>query len=94
MDTVANVRIHGETGQKPIERFEPEKPQLKPLPVMPYDCAVIRQTPANRCCHVRFQTNRYSVPSVCLPATDPEGLPGPVALLPCREAHRHSPPFL
>jgi transposase len=62
MDTVANVRIHGETGQKPIERFDQEKPLLKPLPVMPYDCAVIRQTPASRCCHVRFQTNRYSVP--------------------------------
>jgi transposase len=62
MDTVANVRIHGETQQKPIQRFEQEKSLLRPLPGMPYDCAVIRQTPATRCCHVRFQANRYSVP--------------------------------
>lgn len=61
-DTTANVRIHGETHQKPIELFEKEKPLLKPLPVMPYDCAVIQPTDANRCCRVVFQTNRYSVP--------------------------------
>lgn len=61
-DTTANVRIHGETHQKPIDLFAKEKPSLKPLPVMPYDCAVIQSTPANRCCRVVFQTNRYSVP--------------------------------
>jgi transposase len=61
-DTVANVRIHGETRQKPLELFEKEKPRLKPLPVMPYDCAVIQPAGANRCCRVPFQSNRYSVP--------------------------------
>jgi transposase len=61
-DTVANVRLHGETHQKPIELFEQEKPLLKPLPVMPYDCAVIQPADANRCCRVVFQANRYSVP--------------------------------
>jgi len=61
-DTVANVRIHGETHQKPLELFEKEKPLLKPLPVMPYDCGVIKQTDSNRCCRVPFQANRYSVP--------------------------------
>jgi hypothetical protein len=61
-DTVANIRIHGETRQKPMELFEKEKPLLKPLPVMPYDCAVIQPADANRCCRVVFQANRYSVP--------------------------------
>lgn len=61
-DTVANIRIHGETRQKPIDLFEKEKPLLKPLPVMPYDCAVIQPADANRCCRVVFQANRYSVP--------------------------------
>lgn len=61
-DATANVRLHGETGQKPIELFEKEKPLLKTLPVMPYDCAVIRPTSANRCCRVNFDSNRYSVP--------------------------------
>lgn len=61
-DTVANVRIHGETNEKPIILFEKEKPLLKPLPVMPYDCAVIQPAGANRCCRVSFEANRYSVP--------------------------------
>lgn len=62
LDTTANVRIHGETRRKPLEHFEQEKPFLKPLPAMPYDCALIQPTSANRCCRVRFEANRYSVP--------------------------------
>jgi hypothetical protein len=61
-DTVANVRVHGETHRKPIDLFTAEKPRLKPLPVMPYDCAVVRPISANGCCHVLFDTSRYSVP--------------------------------
>lgn len=61
-DTVANVRIHGETRQKPLLLFEQEKPLLKPLPVIPYDCAIIQPSPVSRCCHITFQSNRYSVP--------------------------------
>ena len=61
-DTVANVRLHGETHRKPIDLFTEEKSRLKPLPVMPYDCAVVRPIGANGCCHVLFDTNRYSVP--------------------------------
>jgi len=61
-DTIANIRIHGETHRKPIDLFAEEKPRLRPLPVMPYDCAVVRPIAANGCCHVIFDTNRYSVP--------------------------------
>lgn len=61
-DTVANVRVHGETHRKPIDLFAEEKPRLRPLPVMPYDCAVVRPISANGCCHVLFDTCRYSVP--------------------------------
>ncbi len=61
-DTVANVRVHGETHRKPIDLFVEEKSRLKPLPVMPYDSAVVRPVSANSCCYVRFDTNRYSVP--------------------------------
>ena len=39
-----------------------EKPRLQPLPVLPYDSAVIRPISANACCRVTFETNRYSVP--------------------------------
>jgi transposase len=61
-DTVANVRIHGETQRRPIDLFVEEKPRLKPLPILAYDCAVVRSISANSCCHVVFDTNRYSVP--------------------------------
>ena len=62
MDTVANVRLHGETHCKPLERFVQEKPLLRPLPAMAYDCAVVRPTTANGCCRVVLDTNRYTVP--------------------------------
>ena len=61
-DTVANVRVHRETHRKPIDLFAEEKPRLKPLPVRPYDCAVVRPISANSCCSVVFDTNRYTVP--------------------------------
>lgn len=61
-DTVANVRIHGETQRKPFDLFVEEKSRLKPLPIRPYDCAVVRPISANSCCHVIFDTNLYSVP--------------------------------
>ena len=61
-DTVANVRLHGETRRKPCELFAEEKPRLRPLPVHPYDGAVVRPISANACCHVILDTNRYSVP--------------------------------
>jgi transposase len=62
LDTVANVRVHGETRCKPAERFAQEKPLLRSLPAMPYDCAVIRPVSANACCRVVLDTNRYTVP--------------------------------
>lgn len=59
---VANVRIHGETRRKPIEMFEEERPRLKPLPALAYDCAAIEPVSASSRCRVVFETNRYSVP--------------------------------
>lgn len=61
-DTVANVRLHGETHRKPLEHFAEEKSRLRPLPVRPYDCAVVRPISANACCRVVLDTNRYTVP--------------------------------
>jgi transposase len=61
-DTVANVRMHGETHCKPLERFAQDKPLLRPLPAVPYDCAVVQPTGANGCCRVVLDTNRYTVP--------------------------------
>lgn len=63
LDTVANVRNHGETGSKPVDMFIAEKPSLQPLPVEPYDIGVVRQARANRQFRVTIDTNRYSVPA-------------------------------
>jgi len=32
MEQVANVRVHGTTGERPVDRFGQEAPQLLPLP--------------------------------------------------------------
>ena len=63
LDTVANVRTHGETGKKPVEMFAEEKRSLQPLSVEPYDIGVVRQARASRQFRVTIDTNRYSVPA-------------------------------
>ena len=68
LDTVANVRQHGETHQQPRVLFQQEKTKLRPLPAMPYDVGLIRPARATRCFRVVWETNRYSVPAACASA--------------------------
>jgi transposase len=65
LDTVANVRLHGETQRRPIDLFREEKPQLRPLPAAAYEAALIRPVRATNRCRVVIETNRYSVPPAC-----------------------------
>lgn len=37
LNEIANVRLHGETHEKPIERFEQEKNQCPPVSALPFD---------------------------------------------------------
>lgn len=62
LDTIANVRIHGETRRKPVEMFEEERPSLPPLPPHPYDIGVISPVRASTQFRVAFDANHYSVP--------------------------------
>lgn len=63
LDTVANVRLHRETGRRPGDLFlAEEKPKLRPLTLTPYDAALIRPVRATTRCRVVLETNRYSVP--------------------------------
>jgi len=64
MDTVANVRTHGETRRPPLELFAAEKPRLTPLAPQPADTGVIRTVRATNRFRVALETNRYSVPSL------------------------------
>lgn len=61
-EAVANVRIHGTTGERPIDRFEKELSLLRPLPEITYDTDDIVPAIASSHARVRLDTNRYSVP--------------------------------
>jgi transposase len=63
LHTVANVRIHGTTHRQPLELFAAEKTCLKPLPIRPYDVALIRPARANSQFRVTVDSNCYSVPA-------------------------------
>jgi hypothetical protein len=63
LNTVANVRIHGETGKRPVDRFQRERHSMNCLPLYPYDIATISQVRASRQFRVAVDGNRYSVPA-------------------------------
>lgn len=59
---VANVRDHETTGERPVDRFEHERPHLRALPSSAYDSDQIVHAVVTPHARVRFDTNRYSVP--------------------------------
>lgn len=63
LDTVANVRVHGETHCRPLDLFEEERPTLLPLPLAPYDVGLSCPITASSRFRITLETNRYSVPS-------------------------------
>ncbi len=63
LDTVANVRIHGETRKKPVEMLACERPHLGPLPLHLYDIANVACVRASSQFRVALDSNRYSVPA-------------------------------
>ena len=63
LDTVANVRIHGETRKRPVELFALEREQLRPMPELVYDIGAVHTVRASNRFRVTFDTNRYSVPA-------------------------------
>ncbi len=61
-DSVANIRVHETTGERPIDRFEKEQGLLSPLPSHPYDTDEVIPSVVTPHARVRFETNRYSAP--------------------------------
>lgn len=59
---VADVRIHRETRQRPIDRHAEERPHLLPLPAAPYDAAIVVYRVVNVEGYVAYQQNFYAVP--------------------------------
>ena len=60
LDTVANVRVHGQTRKTPQELFAQEK--LKPLHPLAYETAVLESVRVNSQFRFQVEGNRYSVP--------------------------------
>ena len=66
LDTVANVRLHSETRQQPVQAWHTERPSLSPLPLHPFDIATVSQVRASRQFRITLDTNHYSVPPTML----------------------------
>jgi hypothetical protein len=60
--TEAGLRIHGTTRERPLERFELERPLMQPLPRIAPDLGVWTQVTVHRDCHVQYEKSLYSVP--------------------------------
>jgi transposase len=60
-DEVANVRLHQTTRQRPVERFEQERPLLRPLPTLPFDTDEVVSAVVSPLAQIKFDGNRYSV---------------------------------
>lgn len=60
LSEIANRRVHGETRERPAERFQPQS--LRPLPVIPYDYRDTTESLVHKDLRMRFDGNRYCVP--------------------------------
>ena len=61
-DQVANVRLHDTTRERPVDRFQKERPLLHPLPTIPFDTDEIVSALVSPLAQIEFDGNRYSVP--------------------------------
>lgn len=57
---VANQRLHRETRQRPLDRFQPDA--LRPLPIIPYDYRESTEALVHKDLRLSFDGNRYCVP--------------------------------
>ena len=70
LDTVANVRLHSETRDKPVHALHKERPYLSPLPMHPFDIATVSQVRASRQFRITLETNHYGSSPSLRPASE------------------------
>jgi transposase len=58
----AGMRIHGTTRERPLERFEIERPLMRALPAIAPDLGTWHRVSVHRDCHVSYERCLYSVP--------------------------------
>jgi len=63
IDTIANVRVHGETGKHPLDMFKEEASLLGRLPATPYDVSQVSQVRASPQYRISLDGNSYTVPA-------------------------------
>jgi hypothetical protein len=63
LDSIANVRIHGETQQRPVDLLAQERTALRPLNPHSYDIAQVSTNVASSQFRITLDTNHYSVPA-------------------------------
>jgi transposase len=63
VDTVADVRTHESTHQRPIDQFEEERAKLRPLNPAGFDLARVTNVRATKQFRVALDSNHYSVPA-------------------------------
>lgn len=63
---VSDTHVHRETKQRPIDRYQEERPYLLPLPGHHYDTAEVVYRTVNSEGYVSYRANLYSVPWQCL----------------------------
>jgi transposase len=63
MDTVANVRMHESTHQRPMDRFEEERARLLRLNPAGFDLARVSTVRATKQFRVPLDSNHYTVPA-------------------------------
>lgn len=61
-DQTANARLHETTGERPMDRFQHERPLLRALPAIPFDTDEVVATVVNPHARIEFDGNRYSTP--------------------------------
>lgn len=62
LDKVANVRVHGTTHQRPLDRFGADQAAMRPLAAVPrYDVRPIEPRQAGNDCHISYHGVQYSV---------------------------------
>lgn len=63
LETVANVRLHQTTKERPLDRFQQERGLLRRLPALAFDSDEVVAAVVSSHARVHFDGNRYSVPA-------------------------------
>jgi hypothetical protein len=63
LETVANVRLHETTRERPVDRLQQERGLLRPLPSLAFDSDEVVAAIVSSHARVHFDGNRYSVPA-------------------------------